>query len=278
MSVMSIRTNVSSLNAQRNLRSTQVGLDSALSQLSTGFRITRASDDAAGLGVAENLSAQIASYNQASRNAEDGLSVSQVAEGALNETHNILTRMRELAMESASDGISDTERAYVGEEVSALQSEVDRIANATEFNGTSLLNAAGTSLDFQVGIRNVAANDRISVSTVDVTAATLGVDSGSIDLTTKTTAQDALAAIDSAIDTVSSNRSTFGAVSNRFQSAINTIQNASENLSAAHSRIRDVNVAQATSEMSRSQVLLQAGVATLSQANQLPQLALRLLG
>jgi len=279
MSVMSIQTNVSSLNAQRNLFGTSASLDSSFARLSSGYRITRAGDDAAGLGVSVNLQAQIRSLSQASRNAQDGLSVIQTAEGAMNETSNLLTRMRELAMQAASDGVGVNERAYIQKEVAQNILEIDRIANATEFNGTKLLDGTAATLDFQVGIRDVAANDRISITTVDATATTLGVDlldfSG---VGGKAAAQAALATIDTAIDTLSNTRSTFGAAGNRFQSAIATIQNAHENLSAANSRIRDVNVAEETSKMARSQVLMQAGVSVLSQANQQPQLALKLLG
>jgi flagellin len=271
---MSIRSNISSLNAQRNLSTTQMDLDSSLSRLSSGFRITKAGDDAAGLGISVNLQSQIRSYNQATRNAQDGISLVQTAEGALNETTNLLTRLRELAMQSSSDGIGDTERGYIQDEADALVEEMERIAQATEFNGTELLNAAST-LTFQVGIRNVDANDRIDVSTVDVTTATLGVDN--LDLDDSTNAQAALTAIDDALADVSAARATFGAVGNRLNSVVATIQTASENLSAANSRIRDVDVAEETSKMSRSQVLLQAGVSVLAQANQQPQIALKLL-
>jgi flagellin len=271
---MSIRNNISSLNAQRNLMNTQTSLDSSLSKLSSGFRITKAGDDAAGLGISVNLESQIRSYNQATRNAQDGISLVQTAEGALNETTNLLTRLRELAMQSASDGIGNTERGYVQSESDALVSELERISQATEYNGTKLLNGAVT-LTFQVGIRNVAANDRIDVSTVDTTTATLGVDA--LDMSTAAGAQAALATIDTALNTVSASRATFGAVGNRLNSVVSTIQTSSENLSAANSRIRDVDVAEETSKMSRSQVLLQAGVSVLAQANQMPQIALKLL-
>jgi len=272
---LSIQTNVASLNAQKNLFQTQEKLSSSLSRLSSGFRITKAGDDAAGLGVSQNLIAQIRSYGQAVRNAQDGVSVVQTTEGALQETGNILTRMRELAMQSASDGIGNSERAYVQTEATAL----DRIAQTTEFNGTKMLNTAATTLDFQVGIRNSAGgNDKISITSADATSATLGVDTGTLDFSTKAGAQAALTAIDTAIGSVSNTRSGFGSVGNRLQSVISTIQNASENISAANSRIRDVDVAEESSMMSRANVLLQAGVSVLAQANQAPQLALKLLG
>lgn len=271
---MSIRTNVASLNAQRNLSQTQLTLDSSMSRLSSGFRITKAGDDAAGLGISTKLEAQIRSYNQAVRNANDGLSVIQTSEAALNETSNILTRLRELAMQSASDGIGDTERGYIQEEADGLIEEIDRISQVTKFNGTSLLNAV-TTLTFQVGVDGTS-DDTITFSTIDATASTLGVDG--LDLDDKTAAADALATIDDAIGTVSTNRSTLGAAGNRFQSAVANIQAFSEALSAANSRIRDVDVAEETSRLARSQILQQAGVSVLAQANQMPSLALKLLG
>ena len=273
---LSIRTNVASLNAQRNLTTTQNALDSSLAKLSSGYRITKAGDDAAGLGVSTSLTAQYKSYNQAVRNANDGLSVVQSAEAGFNEIANILTRMRELAMQSASDGVGDTQRGYVQTEKASLSSEVDRIANTTQFNGTNLLNSTGTSLDFQVGIGNDATNDRISVSSVDVTASTLGV--GTLDFSSKAGAQAALTTIDTALDTLSSKRSTYGAMGNRLQSAINAVQTFAEATAAANSRIRDVDVAEETANMTRSNILAQAGISVLAQANQMPQMALKLLG
>jgi flagellin len=257
-------------------------LNSSLSKLSSGFRITKAGDDAAGLGISSNLTAQIASYNQAARNAGDGISLVQTAEGALNETNNILTRLRELAMQSASDGVGDTERDFIQSEVTQLVEELDRVANSAEFNGTALINGAGTTLEFQVGIRDVDANDRISVdmSTIDVTSATLftAAPDWSTDVTGQADAQASLADIDAAIETVATARATLGAIGNRFNTVSNTIRTASENLSAANSRIRDVDVAEETSAMSRAQVLMQAGVSVLAQANQMPQMAMKLLG
>ncbi|MCG5055668.1 MAG: flagellin FliC [Myxococcales bacterium] len=272
---MSIQTNVSSLEAQRQLFNTQLSLDSSLSKLSSGYRITKAGDDAAGLAISSNLQAQIRSYNQASRNAQDGVSLIQTAEGSLNESTNILSRLRELASQASSAGVGNTERSYIQNEVGQLISEIDRIANSTEFNGQALLNGA-TTLTFQVGIRNVDANDRIAVSTVNATATSLGINS--LSLSSQTGAQNALGTIDSAINSINSNRATLGAAGNRFTSALNSIQIQSTNISAANSRIRDVDVAEETSKLTRAQILLQAGVSTLSQANQIPQISLRLLG
>jgi len=272
---MSIRTNVSSLNAQRNLYQTQLQLDSSLSRLSSGYRITKPGDDAAGLGISVNLEAQIRSYGQAVRNANDGVSVIQATEAGLNEASNILARMRELAMQSASDGIGNTERGYIQTENSALIAELDRIAAVTEYNGTMLLDGSlGAALDFQVGVRGTA-NDIISFTAVDATATTLGV--AALDLSTKAAAVAGLATIDGALQTLSTARSTVGAAGHRFESAVASIQSFAEALSAANSRIRDVDVAEETSKLTRAQILSQAGVSVLAQANQMPQLALKLL-
>ena len=272
---MSLRTNLSSLIAQANLSSTTLEIGKSLAKLSSGYRITRAQDDPAGLAISVNLGAQIKSYNQAVRNAQDALSVTDTAEASLNETQNILVRLRELASQSASSGVSNTERGYIQNEVGALISEVDRIANATEYNGVALLNSAA-SLTFQVGIRNVAANDQIVVTTADATSSALNV--STLSLSTLTGAQAALGTIDSALQSVSSTRATLGAQANRFEKVINVATQSSVSLSAAQSRIRDVDVAEETSNMSRTQILMQAGVSVLAQANQMPQVALKLLG
>lgn len=275
---MNIRTNVASLNAQRNLSMNSATLETSLSRLSSGYRITKAGDDAAGLGISVNLEAQIRSYNQASRNAADGISMVQTAEAALNETSNILSRLRELAMQSASDGVGQTERGYIQDETDALMNEIERIGLATEYNGTALLDGSTATLSFQIGIRDDAFNDTIDVTGVDATATTI-LGGTTLDLSTdRAAAVAALSTIDTAIETVSGHRATFGAFANRLSSVGNTIQTASESLSAANSRIRDVDVAEETSKMARGQVLQQAGVSVLAQANQMPQLALKLLG
>jgi flagellin len=274
---MSIRTNISSLNAQRNLYSTQTAMDSSLSKLSSGFRITKAGDDAAGLGISTKLESQIRSYSQAVRNANDGISVIQSTEAALNEQANVLTRLRELAMQSASDGVGNSERAYIQKESTALVSELERISQVTEYNGTKLLNGATATLDFQVGIYSTT-NDAITFNTLNATTGASGLNVSGISLSLKASALSALASIDSALATVSDARATLGANGNRFNSAIANIQSFAESLSAANSRIKDVDVAEETSKMSRSQILLQAGVSVLAQANQMPQMALKLLG
>jgi flagellin len=272
---MSIRTNVSALDAQKNLMGTENDLNSSLAKLSSGFRITKASDDAAGLAISVNLGAQIKSYNQAVRNGNDALNVVQTADASLNETQNIMTRLRELASQSASSGVSNTERGYIQNEVDGLVSEVDRIANATEYNGVALLNSAA-SLTFQVGIRNVASNDQIVVTTASATSSSLGLNA--LSLSTLTGAQQALGTIDTALQSVSSTRATLGAQANRFNTVISVATQSSVSLSSAQSRIRDVDVAEETSNMSRTQILMQAGVSVLAQANQMPQVALKLLG
>lgn len=272
-----INTNVASLNAQRNLIGTKWGLDKSLERLSSGYRINRAGDDAAGLAISENLRAQIRGLKQASRNAQDGVSLVQVAEGGLNEISSILIRLRELAVQAASDTIGPVERQFLNVEYDQLVSEVDRIADGTEFNGTQLLSGTGSILDFQVGTRNDPNIDRLSfdASKADANSAALGVNLTSV--ADKASAQNSLAAIDSAIVSVSAMRADFGAIQNRLQSTIGNIAVSVENLSAANSRIRDVDIAEETAEMTKNNILLQAGTSVLAQANQSSNTALALL-
>lgn len=272
-----INTNTASLNAQRNLRSSKLGLDKSLERLSSGYRINRAGDDAAGLAISENLKAQIRGLKQASRNASDGVSLIQVAEGSLNEISSIMIRLRELAVQSASDTIGPVERQFLNVEYDQLVSEVDRIADGTEFNGTLLLSGTGSILDFQVGTRNDPNIDRLSfdASKADANAAALGVNLTSV--ADKASAQNSLSAIDSAIVSVSAMRADFGAVQNRLQSTINNLAVSLENMAAANSRIRDVDIAEETAEMTMNNVLLNAGTSVLAQANQTSQVALGLL-
>jgi flagellin len=272
---MSLRTNISSLSAQAYLSNTSAEIAKSFARLSSGFRITRASDDAAGLAISVNLGAQIKSYNQAVRNAQDAINITQTADASLNETQNILTRLRELASQSASSGVSNTERGYIQSEVDGLLSEVDRIANATEYNGVSLINAT-RFLTFQVGIRNVGANDQIVVTTSSATTAALSL--GGLSLAGLTSAAGALSAIDAAMQSVSSARAILGAQANRMDRVITTATQASVSLSASQSRIRDVDVAEEISNLSRLQILQQASVAILAQANQMSSLMLKLLG
>ena len=272
-----INTNVASLNAQRNLTSTKWGLDKSLEKLSSGFRINRAGDDAAGLAISENLRAQVRGLKQASRNAQDGVSLIQVAEGGLNEISSIMIRLRELAVQAASDTIGPVERQFLNVEYDQLVSEVDRIADGTEFNGTQLLSGTGSVLDFQVGTRNDPNIDRLTfdASKADANSAALGVNLTSV--ADKASAQNSLSAIDSAIVSVSAMRADFGAIQNRLQSTIGNIAVSVENLSAANSRIRDVDVAEETAELTRNNILLQAGTSVLAQANQTSNTALSLL-
>jgi flagellin len=272
-----INTNVASLNAQRNLMGTKYGLDKSLEKLSSGYRINRAGDDAAGLAISENLRAQIRGLKQASRNAQDGISLVQVAEGGLNEISSIMIRLRELAVQAASDTIGPVERQFLNVEYDQLVSEVDRIADGTEFNGTQLLSGTGSILDFQVGTRNDPNIDRLSfdASKADANSAALGVNLTSV--ADKASAQNSLAAIDQAIVSVSAMRADFGAIQNRLQSTVGNIAISTENLSAANSRIRDVDIAEETAEMTKNNILLQAGTSVLAQANQTSNTALSLL-
>src|SRR5690606_17618836 len=263
-----INTNVSSLNAQRNLGQTKGAQQKVLEQLSSGSRINRAGDDAAGLAISENLKAQIRGLGQAERNAQDGISLVQIAEGGLSEISNILIRLRELSVQAASDTIGQTERKFLNVEFEQLVSEVDRIANSTEFNRVPLLNGTGAVFDIQIGTRNDPLSDRLTfdASSADVNVAALGLNLASV--SDKISAQNSLAAIDQSIQTVSGIRADFGALQNRLQSTINNIQVSSENLSAANSRIRDTDIAAATSELTRTNILMQAGTSVLAQANQ----------
>jgi len=276
---ITVQTNVSSLNAQRNLTGTMNSMQTALSRLSSGYRITKASDDAAGLAISESLRAQIRSMAQAQRNAYDGISVIQTAEGSLNEISNILIRMRELGMQSASDGVGTTERSYMQVELGALRSEINRISAGTEFNGLKLIDGSlsSTGLTFQVGIRNVSSNDRIGITISSAQASALQVDGSDLSISTKVAAQFALSSLDTALRSVSSIRASLGAYENRLTSTISNLGIAQENLSAANSRIRDMDAAQETSNLTKAQILLQAGVSVLAQANAVPQVALSLI-
>ncbi len=272
-----INTNVSSLNAQRNLRQTGLALQKTLEQLSSGYRINRAGDDAAGLAISENLKAQIRGLGQAERNAQDGISLVQIAEGALSEVSNIMIRLRELAVQAASDTIGPSERKFLNVEYEQLISEVDRIANSTEFNSVKLLNGTGAVLDIQIGTKNDPIADRLTfdASAADVNVAALGLNLTSV--ADKISAQNSLAAIDQAILTVSGIRADFGALQNRLQSTVNNISISTENLSAANSRVRDADIAATTAELTRNNILMQAGTSVLAQANKTSTSALGLI-
>ena len=272
-----INTNVSSLNAQRNLGRTRLDQQKVLEQLSSGQRINRAGDDAAGLAISENLKAQIRGMQQAERNAADGISLVQIAEGGLSEVSSILIRLRELAVQAASDTIGPTERKFLNVEFEQLVAEVDRIANSTEFNRVPLLNGTGAVFDIQIGTRNDPLSDRLTfdASSADVNVAALGLNLASV--ADKISAQNSLAAIDSSIVSVSGIRADFGALQNRLQSTINNLQVSVENLSAANSRVRDADIASATAELTKSNILMQAGTSVLAQANNSTTSALSLI-
>lgn len=272
-----INTNVASLNAQRNLRQTRLSMDRTLEKLSSGQRINRAGDDAAGLAISENLKAQVRGLAQAERNAEDGISLVQIAEGGLSEVSNILIRLRELAVQAASDTIGGTERKFLNVEFEQLTSEIDRIANSTEFNRVPLLNGTGAVFDIQIGTRNDPISDRLTfdASSADVNVAALGLNLASV--ADKISAQNSLAAIDQAIISVSGIRADFGALQNRLQSTINNIAVSTENLAAANSRVRDTDIAAETAELTKNNILVQAGTSVLAQANGYTKNALSLI-
>jgi len=278
---LSIKTNVESLGAQRNLAQTSKALASNFGRLSSGLRINTAADDAAGLAISEKMKSQIRSMAQAERNANDGISLLQTAEGALNENSGVLIRMRELAMQSSTDTVGTAEKALLQTEFGQLTSEINRIAQVTQFNGTNLFAADGaTGFDFQVGI-GTTASDVINTGAVDsMASATYGAsntDLTALDISTKAGALTALTGLDTAIADTSKARATYGSVQNRLQVTTANLMSARENLSAANSRIRDVDVAEESASMTRNNILMQAGVAVLSQANQAPQAALSLL-
>ncbi|MFP5519706.1 MAG: flagellin [Bdellovibrionia bacterium] len=275
---MRISTNVSALNAQRTMVQSQREISKSMSQLSSGSRITKSADDAAGLAISENLKGQIRSLSQASRNANDGISLVQVAEGGLNEISSILTRMRELGIQASSDTLGDTERGFLNKEVSQLKEEMQRIASSTKFGELKLIDGNGGSFDFQVGAGADPEVDRITYNAGETNASidALGVDG--FDFSTKDGAQEALAQIDTAQTTVNGFRAGLGALQNRLQSTVDNLGVQHENLSAANSRIRDTDVAQATADMTRNNILLNANTSVLAQANAIPQAAMKLIG
>lgn len=273
-----INTNVPSISSQRSLGINNRNLQDNLRKLASGERVTRAGDDAAGLAISENLKAQIRGLRQASRNANDAISLIQTAEGGLSEISNIIIRLRELSVQAASDTIGATERGFSDIEFQNLKEEIDRISQSAEFNGIPLLKGVGGRLDFQVGTGNDPMLDRLGIDTTasDATLATLGLAMDSV--STKEGAQAALKRLDDALVRVNGIRANFGAIQNRLTSTINNLAISDENLSAANSRIRDVDVASETAEMAKNNILVQSGVSVLSQANQAPNYALSLLG
>jgi flagellin len=273
---MNVRTNVAAISAAGQLAKTTKALSKTLERISSGLRINRAADDAAGLGVATNLESASISQIQGMRNANDGISIIQTAESATNEITDILQRMRELAIQSSSETLDNDERSYIEDEFVELSEEVERIAQSTEFNGLELGNNTNTQLDVQVGIQN-STTSRISLELGDLRSTSLGVASTQMSLSSVTSAQSALDSIDLAIDSVNSFRSGLGAAQNRLDSAINNAQNYVEALTAAESRIRDADFAIETSELTKQQILQQSGVAALAQAKNMNQAVISLL-
>lgn len=275
---MRVSTNVAAINAQRNLSHSQKNMADSFAKLSSGSRINKAADDAAGLAISENLKAQIRSARQANRNANDGISMVQVAEGGLNEISNIIVRLRELGIQAASDTVGDTERGFIDKEVQQLKNEMQRIASVTTWGSTKLLDGSSPTFDFQVGLFNDSFEDRISFEAGknEATISALGLDG--VDYTQKEGAQDSLSLLDDAQTRVNEMRSNLGALQNRLSSTVNNLAISEENLSAANSRIRDTDVAEASAELTRNNILLQAGTAALAQANQMNAVAMNLIG
>jgi len=271
-----IQTNVASLQAQQNLNTVSKGLSVSFNRLSSGFRINTAADDAAGLAISESFKSQIRSFSVAERNANDGVSMAQTGEGALGQVTNMLARMRELAVQSSNGSMSSADRGFLNTEFTQLQSEIDRIQKSTKYDGTSLITSTSSSITFQVGINN-ATTDQIAVTFGGLALTTLLSATTVVSGSGATSSLNAIDRIDAALTTVSTIRAKFGAVMNRFDVTTAHIQTARTNLTAANSRIRDVDVAEESAALSRSQVLSQAAAAVLAQANQAPQLALGLL-
>jgi len=275
---LTVNTNIASLNAQRNLTNSQSSLNTSLQRLSSGLRVNSAKDDAAGLAIAERMNAQVRGLTVGIRNAGDGISLSQTAEGALGSVTEALQRMRELAVQSANATNGTDDRASLNAEFGQLGTEIDRIVSGTEFNGSLILAGGAATLNFQVGANN-SVDDRISVTTTnmatntDITAVTGAAISGA----TAANGQDAIDLIDTALDTVNSERATLGAAQSRIEIAVRSLETTRENTAAARGRIVDADFAAETANLTRSQILQQAGVAMLAQANTLPQSALALL-
>lgn len=273
-----IATNITALNAQRQMASTRISLDKSFERLASGSRINHAGDDAAGLAISENLRAQIRGYRQAKRNGSDGISLIQVTEGGLNEISNMLIRLRELSIQAASDTIGDTERQFTDREFQSLKQEIDRIANVTSFNGTPLLNGKAGIFEIQVGIHNNPILDRVVYNGERADASLDALKLGGESVATKQGAQLSLSVIDDSLVRVNSIRADLGAMQNRLQSTINNLSISEENLASANSRIRDTDMAEEVSELTKQNILMQAGISVLGQANATNQATLKLLG
>lgn len=273
-----VTTNIASVNAQRNLTNSQVAMQDSYAKLSSGSRINKAADDAAGLAISEQFKAGIRSARQANRNANDGISMVQTAEGGLNEISGIIVRLRELGIQAGSDTVGDRERGMLNVEVQQLKEEMQRIAMTTKWGSTNLLDGSSPNFDFQVGVFNNETEDRITFHAGENVATIDALGLAGVDYATKEGAQSALQELDEASYRVNSTRANLGALQNRLVSTIQNLSVTEENMSAANSRIRDTDVAFSTAELARNQVLLQAGTSTLANANQIPSLALKLIG
>lgn len=273
---ITIQTNISSLETQKALGKTQSALNKNFSKLSSGFRINTAADDAAGLAISESMKTQIRSYVVAERNANDALSMTQTAESVLGEMHSILGRMRELAMQGANGSMTDTDRGYLDTEFTALKEEMQRIQGSAKFNGRPLISQTASQITFQIGLNNTG-SDQITLTFGGLGLTALLATATNVAGSTTGNALTALGQIDGALSIISTNRAKYGATMNRLEVSVSSIQTMRLNLSAANSRIRDVDVAEETAMLSRHQILSQAGTSVLAQANQLPQLALELL-
>jgi flagellin len=274
---MRITTNVAAINAQRQLVTSQRNIQNSMAQLSSGYRINRSADDAAGLAISENMKAQLRSIAQAKRNANDGISLVQTAEGAMGEINNLGVRLRELAIQASSDTVGEKERGFINVEVQQLKSEINRIANSANWNSVPLLDGSTPVFDIQIG-SNATENDVISYDASQNVATLEGLGLAELDYSTKEGALAAIGALDDATNSVSGMRANIGALQNRLQSTLETLSVSEENIAAANSRIRDTDIAQTSSEMARNSVMLQAGTATLAQANQASMLAIKLIG
>lgn len=272
-----VTTNVSAINAQRNLGNSQRSIEKSSAQLASGYRINRSADDPAGLAISENMKAQIRSASQARRNANDGISLVQTAEGGLGEISNIMTRLRELGIQAASDTVGDNERGLIDIEVQQLKKEIERTAQTTAWNSTKLLNGESPVFDFQIGLFNTE-SDSIPFDAAKNVATIEALGITDTNFQSKEGARGSLAVIDAAQTSINGMRANLGAFQSRLTSTVETLAVTEENLSAANSRIRDTDIAATTSELARNQVLLQAGTSALMQANQTNQLALKLLG
>lgn len=274
---MRIATNVQALNAQKNLYGLSNDISTTMARLSSGYRINRSSDDAAGLAISENLKAQIRGFKQANRNANDGISLVQVAEGGLNEISSMLVRLRELAIQTSSDTIGDRERNLVNIEYQQLKEEIERVAQTTSFNGTSLLNGTNGVLEFQVGVYNDPMNDRIAFDASQGNVTLQSMMLNEVSVATKEQSQESLGFVDEAMQFVGAARATLGALQNRLQTTSQVLATSEENFAAANSRIRDTDVAAESTALARNNILMSAATSVLAQANTQQQLALKLL-